>query len=542
MTFTTQNKKFPLQLHLLVLIIGMLVCGLLAVSQGKELSWDLANYHYYNPFAYLNHRSQLDYWPSSYIHGYLNPFLDFLTYFLMNHLTPGQAVFIMGCIHGVNFWLLFSIALLTLRLLPHIQHPLISALLLSVLGLYGPVALPGIGSFQLDNVVSIFVLSFVYLLLKSLIDYPKKKSLNQYIILLLGTIFLGFSAGAKLTAGIFAGGAFCSLLLLRLSWQERIRLLLISLVGFVVGFLFSSGYWMLILWQKYHNPIFPFWNGIFHSPFFPAYNWRDTRFLPKNWLQMIFYPFYFDFDGRTGESYFRDIRFALVYVCFAVYFFTLIFNKWYKKTSKTLPISLQWLFCFFICSYFLWLIYFSMMRYIVTLEMLAPLVIFLLLDQLITNSEYKFYLLLLLFFTIILVMVPVQTVRVRKFDGNYFNITLPASIKKIPPATILVAYPAGALEADPRPQTYLIPFFPKNWRFIGVPFRNQEYFLASIEREVKQRSLARIGLLSSENTMSKLYQAAQELGFRGKITCDNITDDRQATIKMPTMLCFVDKN
>ena len=152
-------------LNRFMLIFAMLLCGGISVYFGKELCWDLASYHYYNPFALLNARHNIDYWPSSNIQQYINPAIDFLSYFLITYFTPFMSEFILGAIHGINLWLLFLIAQ---HFLQQEKFKYSLALLFALLGLYGPTTLPGIGSFQNDNLISIFVLAFVLLQLYSL--------------------------------------------------------------------------------------------------------------------------------------------------------------------------------------------------------------------------------------------------------------------------------------------------------------------------------------------------------------------------------------
>src|ERR1700722_12262318 len=94
-----------------VLSFAMLLSGLLSLIRGKELCWDFANYHFYNPFAFIHQRFLQDYWPSSFVHAHLPPTIDFLSYFLVNYFPVISVTFIIGAIHGINFWLVFMIAL-----------------------------------------------------------------------------------------------------------------------------------------------------------------------------------------------------------------------------------------------------------------------------------------------------------------------------------------------------------------------------------------------------------------------------------------------
>ncbi|MHB1948687.1 MAG: hypothetical protein ACYCQI_11310, partial [Gammaproteobacteria bacterium] len=142
----------------IILFSAMILCGAIAVVLGKELGWDLANYHYYNPHAYLHQRWHLDYWPASNPHVRFTPTADFLTYFLINYFSALPVVFILGAIHGINFWLIYRIACLYLK-----ESQVVLPIVLAGLGMYGATSWSQIGSFQNDNLVSIFVLGFFWM-------------------------------------------------------------------------------------------------------------------------------------------------------------------------------------------------------------------------------------------------------------------------------------------------------------------------------------------------------------------------------------------
>ena len=522
----------------LILITSMLVCGFLSIYFGKELNWDLANYHYYNSFSFWQERWKIDYWPTSYVHVHFTPTLDFLTYFLINHFSPRITMFIMGAIHGMNVWLLYLIARLCLAEIGEIPYQRLIAISLAFLGMYGPTVLPGIGSFQHDNLVSIFILGFVLLQLMGLCRYKHEKKF-AYGLFCMGSVLLGLGAGCKLTAALFVGGALPAFLLLSLPLWQRIKILSVFSIGMGVGILCASGYWMLFLWQHYHNPFFPLLNGFFHSPDFPAYNWKDRRFLPHGWLQTLFYPFYYAWDGRTNDMPFRDFRYPILYTLFIVYFISAGW-KYMRGAAHQLAITSQWLFLFFIFSYILWQSYFSIMRYIAALEMLAPLVIYLVLHQLLQQRPPRLLVAIGIFFLIMGTTIPSSMIRAEWYDTDYFNIKLPAFVTQTPEAHVLMAFSAYAVHTDPRPQTYLIPFFPAKWRFIGIPFSEMDYTLPSKLTSIIAHDQY-LYLLSPPAYMPKMYTIADAMGFVSHGQCGLITSDRQRITNEETWLCVVKK-
>ena len=83
--------------------------GLLSIGLGQDDNWDLRNYHWYNAYALLNGRLDLDMAPGQW-QSYFNPLID-VPYYLLSTTLPGPLVgFLMGFVHGLNFVLLLAIA------------------------------------------------------------------------------------------------------------------------------------------------------------------------------------------------------------------------------------------------------------------------------------------------------------------------------------------------------------------------------------------------------------------------------------------------
>lgn len=514
--------------HFLILLSATLFSGLLSIYFGKELCWDLANYHFYNPYALLHQRNNIDIWPTNFIHQYLNPTIDLLTYFLITKTPPLFAEFYLGALHGINFWLLYLIAE---RFIPH-QHKTLTALLIALLGMYGPTVLPGIGSFQNDNLICLFVLSSLLFFLQT---FQSQKNITTN--LLFSGLLLGCGVGLKFTAGIYVIGLGITFLFLPLNLKQKIHFIFTWTFAVAIGICITSGYWMWHLWLQYHNPIFPFLNHLFHSPHFAGDNWRDTRFLPNGILQTLFYPFYFSWDGRIADAPFQDFRFMYVYVLLMMTAIASFILR--KSTQPKIPAMTQTLIIFFITSYLVWQAYFSIARYLAPLEMLAPLVIYLLVMQLIQSNYYRIIVISSLFMTLAIAMSPTKMIRARWYQSDFFNVQLPQVVTKTPAATVLIALPAYALERDPRPQSYLIPYFPARWQFIGMPFQQHKLQATEAWLNTIQTHLANaqsIYLLAPDSVLDEFNQSIAQL----KLTtnqCYPITSDRQRVSNEAVWLC-----
>lgn len=519
--------------QIFILSIFLFSCGSLSFLFGKELCWDLANYHYYLPYAFLHHREYIDSWPSSYVHQYLNPALDFLSLALINHASPKAAEWMLGALSGISVWLLYLISSLLIK----DRYASMWAILVSVIGFVGPTALSGIGSFQNDNVICIFTLSSIYFSLQYI------QTNNKHYLGIAG-LLLGIGVGLKLTAAIYVMGCLGAFLFSALPWRKKISCLSLFSFAAVLGAAISAGYWWYHQWQLHGNPFLPALNNLFHSNDFPWKNWRDTRFLPTSITEAIFFPFYFSVDGRTADAPFRDFRFIAVYVLLIIGFIRTVYLKRMKTSVATLSSATRWLLLFFIFSYIAWEYYFSMARYLVTLEVLAPLVIYVIIKALRLSVLVECIVLLLAYISIILALSPIPMIRKPVYGATYFNVVLPHSISDIKHAIVLIPYSAYALSIDPRPQAYLIPFFPASWQFVGVPFLNNHWLNESKDNELTLRVLRanpaeRKYVLTPEKFMPAMQAVATFYHLHWKNRCESIASDRQMMTHEKVFLCEV---
>ena len=90
--------------------------------------------------------------------------------------------------------------------------------------------------------------------------------------------------------------------------QITLRAALAFLAGAVLGYLAVAGYWCWQLWERFGNPIFPFANQIFRSPYLPAEAIRDSRWVAEESLDYLSPPFdmALGMTERLQEIPFRD--------------------------------------------------------------------------------------------------------------------------------------------------------------------------------------------------------------------------------------------
>lgn len=350
------------RLVLLLNCIVPLAFGGLALVLGQDANWDLKNYHWYNPYALLTDRWLFDLSPAS----YYNPAIDVPTYLAAQALSARTLTFILGLVHGLNFILLFALARAASALSAGTRSILFAAAIAFV-GMIGGGHIGILGTTFGDNVVSLFVFGSVLLALRA-----QTESRPTLVIIVAGVV-MGIAVGLKLPMAVFAVGFCAALLFVAGPLHARFMLAFGFGIGVLFGIGISAGYWLWMMARDFGNPLFPYFNGLFRSPLGLENSYRDTRFIPKDFLTAVFFPFVFSFDSkRVGEIVFRDFRIVTAY---ALWIVTAVMLLMRRSTNEPLiaPAVAHYLAIAAFGVLVVWTPIFAIYRYIIPLEMLAPL-------------------------------------------------------------------------------------------------------------------------------------------------------------------------
>ncbi len=354
------------------LFLGAVVLGwaVMVVSRGKDTSWDFRNYHWYIPYAFLHHRLGFDV-AVAHQATYYNPFLDTPFYLLATHLRAWLALGILGAVQGASVIPLYLIARSMLRLEPR----RLLAGIIALCSMTGGLTLYLAGSTYYDNVMSLFVLSGLGLVLCRR-DVLREGSLAQNAALAAsGAALIGAAVGLKLPEATFALGYAAALAALPGSWSRRATRLVAGAVGGALGFALVAGYWMAEMARLTGNPLFPYFNEYFHSPLALAASYRDMRFIPHGLAHQLLFPLLFSLDWRVADDLpFIDMRVGIAYVAMLAAL-PLMFVPRRRHEPVFARDAAIALFAFVAVAYLAWLKVFAIYRYILLLEMLAPLLI-----------------------------------------------------------------------------------------------------------------------------------------------------------------------
>jgi len=347
---------------------------LFAYVRGQDINYDLMNYHHFSPFAFF---SKNPFQNITIQQQFLNPILYLPHYVLNSLLSPKIATLFIVLFQAINIPLIY---LLSASLLKSYNAPWKTeaavSLCATAIALSSPLFLTEIGTSFADGITSIFIIGSICLLVLSL----NSAKHHTFAWPFAAGICMGAAFGLKLTNGIFALAAGASLGLVSELRSRTVRFVAF-IVGGLLGVLATGGYWYFLLYKKFGNPIFPFYNDIFKSPFYPSKLIVDDRFIPNSVLRAASYPFQWALGiSPSSELPFRDLRFALLFVAVLVLCLIGLLSlagRGPLAFGKRAPIAAAgrhgaiFLLLFSVASFALWISLFAIQRYLIPFELMA---------------------------------------------------------------------------------------------------------------------------------------------------------------------------
>lgn len=366
-SFFTKNKVA----FLTFLTFGC-VCG--AVFRYDMEWWDFVNYHYYNAWAFLNDRLNVDVVPA-FINTFFSPFIELPAYYLINALQERPVIFsaVMSVPYGLLLFAAYKIS--TLFFPPDTKQgrTLIGlTLLLSICSVAVFMELSGTTH---EHSMSFLSLTALYFLLKKM----PSRVLDVKTCLISGFL-LGIAAGLKMTYCLYAAATGITLILFARSFDRPVKSIALFTLAGTVGFLTAYGYWGWILWKNFENPFFPFLNGIFQSPYWDAPEYKDVRYFNLPWLNVILYPLHqflhiggdFSMHHRFLVSHLRLVVGMLV---FAAAFGRIVTDRRSVKEKNPAEFLIRFIMVWMTAVYVLWLYFFRVYRYMIPFDLMLSIVL-----------------------------------------------------------------------------------------------------------------------------------------------------------------------
>ncbi len=450
---------------LIVLAVIPVIFGVLALIMGQDSNWDLRNYHWYNAYAALNGRLSFD-MGAAQTPTFYNPVVDIPFYLLAERVPARVAAFLLGALQGCNFILLYMLAAKTLRLGSD-RRQAAASVAVALVGMVGGGHLALVGVTFYDNVVSLFVFGGLLVVLSSADILQRGALTTAFGRVAFAGFLVGLGVGIKLPTQIFAIGVCFGLLFIPGPFMRRFWLSFVCGLGIVAGFALLGGWWIWELWSTYANPLFPYFNDIFHSPWALPESYRDDRFIPHDLAAALTLPFRMFVDAKVvGEIPFRDARVLVAYVVLIATPIMLVVKRLTKTEIQPFAdvFALRYLAAMAGLTYVVWLKLFGIYRYLIPLEMLAPLIVVMCISFWPFARGKRFSLAVGMLGFAVITMQP----------GNWGHI--PWSEKTVEVTAPKIADPAHSLilMTGFAPTSYVIPAFPPE-----IPFLRPQSFLVA---------------------------------------------------------------
>lgn len=438
------------------LLTAIGLAGLASILLRQDSNWDLQNYHLYNAWAFLHDRHGLDFAPAQ-LQSFYSPYLDLPFYALFAMGTPPRVIaFALAIPTGIAWYLFARIVTVLFGDLPQPERSRATVTAIAI-GVTAPMAVSLIGLTTNDWYIAAFALGAVWLLVRDgdpLAAPP--------LVLLAAGALVGAGAGLKLTASIYGVGLVAAVLATKGPARARFRAAILVAAGGAVAFAATAGPWLWTMYTRFGNPLFPYFNDVFRSPWADPVSFSATRFGPTSVGEWLVFPFMLlvKLEGYVSEPEFRDARPALLYAL-ALAALSVALVRGARRSSAAPAVSAgpapAWRFAvvFFCASLAAWAVLYRIFRYLVPLELLGAAFIVGLVVRLVPRQRLVYALACAVLLVTVTAKYPTWW---RQMFGDQFLAV------QMPP----VKANALVLSVTAEPTSYVLPSFPPDARFAGL--------------------------------------------------------------------------
>jgi hypothetical protein len=409
--------KLKLPSFLSTLITQVYVC-FISIKHLPDVNWDSQNTYTYTAFQFIDQRFSKD-WLVGGLNGYNPPFLQLPSFILTSQPVFSNLIFV-GVTVFVTQVLLFNICLIVIDdLSKHRGKPKVTGgknkrtatknlylvgknqiSLISSFMLLSPLFLSEVGTTMGDSLSMLFLFAGFYLYLKSLHYNETKVQIFAGLIFMIATFL-------KLVNSIFLLALVITALLMTIKeGRHQIKRLGALAAGITLGFLASLP-WYVFIYKLTGNPIFPYFNAVFKSKYYVESNPRDLR-----WEFNSIYELKDLALGKWGSNllefkainYWWSVAIILCSVFLIVSIKKVICLKVFIRSNPILPIRketsfpspnvMHHFFVFLSFSFMIWIKFFFYARYAMFIEIVLPLVSFLIIYKLfpLKKKLFSYYL------------------------------------------------------------------------------------------------------------------------------------------------------
>jgi hypothetical protein len=355
-----------------------LVAFAFVYARGPDENYDLLNYHYYAGYALLSGRFDWDIAAAG-VQTFFNPLPSLLPYLAYRLLEFPANAFVITAVQLLSLPIVVQLCRETACQPSRIAVRGAPAIAL-LLAFASPIWWSELGtSFSSATTAPLVLLGLLCALRGAGKGTADSRSIRRFA---LSGAVLGLATGLRLTNVPFALALPSTLLPLALErrWGVVLKLAASYSGGALLGF-GALAWWNVSLFNSWRNPFFPLWNGIFKSPWFDQVDFRDLRWRFDSVHEFMSYLFSMAAGtDKTLELSFADTRWSMVAVFAVVGATGFVLDLWRRGRSALLnasPIDTG-LLAFFALSLTLWAVGFAYQRYVIPIELVCGIVLWVL--------------------------------------------------------------------------------------------------------------------------------------------------------------------
>lgn len=446
-----------------VLLLGacVVVAVLAALRCRQDANWDLQNYHFYDPWGWLNGRI-LD-WDiaAAQLQTFHNPLSDVPFYALVAAgIDPRTITAWLALPTGLAAYFAVRIAWRLFGDLAPAER-IGATVAATAIGFTGAMGVAQLGSTTDEWLVTAFGMAALWLLLPPARATPNAG--HAIAAPLAAGALMGIASGLKLTAATYAVGLCAALVTRRVQSARNARDVASYAAGGIAGLAAAHGAWSYALWTHFGHPLFPYANGFFRSPWWDFHRVLPRQFGPHTAGDWLLLPFAMlaPQPGFVSELAYVDARLPTLYALAIVALGGLVIARLSRSAAAANPrfatTSPQWRFVavFAGASFVVWAITHSIARYTIPLEIVSGMLIVALFGWLL-RPAHAIVAITLAVALLVSTTRPADWGRT-DFGPRWFDVRVPPIE---PGALVLLVVDA--------PMAYVLPFFPADARHVGV--------------------------------------------------------------------------
>ncbi|MGH9170302.1 MAG: hypothetical protein ACRD0Z_05460 [Acidimicrobiales bacterium] len=357
---------------------------------GEPMSFDLQNYEFYSGYAALHGFGNGG---GAALPGQLQTYLDpqvNAIYYLLDTHTSGKVAAAVAVMQSVSPALLSLLVFFALARTATLRFAMTAGYLAGLAAFLAPLYTIELGQSSSDVLLSPLLFGGAALCFRVLApakSVPAPSVWRQLRDLALAGVLLGAAAEMKFTLGSLALGVLLGLwvgiLVARrvAGWSAR-RCLALAVTPTVTAAVTATALYLpigLLLWRRYRDPVFPYWNGVFHSPYLAPGNYRDPMRAAHSAAGAWQHFARLLFGGSTTPNglFPSGVRSPILWSMLVIVLALLVYDIMRRKRPEALYLETA-----VVAGFVVWDVVFGGYRYLAPLEMGAVAILLVLLAPL----------------------------------------------------------------------------------------------------------------------------------------------------------------